>query len=407
MSKEVKVPVLPESVADATVAAWHKKAGETVQRDENLVDLETDKVVLEVPSPVSGTLKEITRDTGETVTSEEVLALIEEGESAEPAKESKEPDESEEQTEPSESSEKPESEREPAAKDQPASEPEPAAGPDTSKLSPATRRIVEQEAVDPQAVPATGRGGRLTKADVVRFLSQGGSRLEERVKMTRLRSRIAERMKEAQNTAAILTSFNEVNLKAVMDLRAKYKEQFEEQHGVKLGLMSFFVRAACDALRKYPIVNASLEGDEIIYHGYQDIGIAVSTERGLMVPVLRDAGTMTLAEIEHGVREYAAKARDGSIALEDLQGGTFTITNGGTFGSLLSTPLLNPPQSAILGMHAIKDRPVVEQGEILARPMMYVALSYDHRIIDGKDAVLFLVALKDALEDPSRLLLNL
>ncbi|HSM69589.1 MAG TPA: dihydrolipoyllysine-residue succinyltransferase, partial [Xanthomonadales bacterium] len=270
-----------------------------------------------------------------------------------------------------------------------------------------TRRIVDQESVDPQAVPATGRGGRLTKADVVRFLSQGGPRLEERVKMTRLRSRIAERMKEAQNTAAILTSFNEVNLKAVMDLRAKYKEQFEEQHGVKLGLMSFFVRAACDALRKYPIVNASLEGDEIIYHGYQDIGIAVSTERGLMVPVLRDAGVMTLADIERGIREYATKARDGSIELEDLQGGTFTITNGGTFGSLLSTPLLNPPQSAILGMHAIKDRPVVEQGEILARPMMYVALSYDHRIIDGKDAVLFLVALKDALEDPSRLLLNL
>ena len=397
MSKEVKVPVLPESVADATVAAWHKKAGETVQRDENLVDLETDKVVLEVPAPVSGTLKEITRDTGETVTSGEVLAVIEEGEAAEPAKEAQEQDESAASADASESRAKPEAEQEPAAKDRP----------DTSKLSPATRRIVEQEAVDPQAVPATGRGGRLTKADVVRFLSQGGSRLEERVKMTRLRSRIAERMKEAQNTAAILTSFNEVNLKAVMDLRAKYKEQFEEQHGVKLGLMSFFVRAACDALRKYPIVNASLDGDEIIYHGYQDIGIAVSTERGLMVPVLRDAGTMTLADVERGIREYATKARDGSIALEDLQGGTFTITNGGTFGSLLSTPLLNPPQSAILGMHAIKDRPVVEQGEILARPMMYVALSYDHRIIDGKDAVLFLVALKDALEDPSRLLLNL
>jgi 2-oxoglutarate dehydrogenase E2 component (dihydrolipoamide succinyltransferase) len=397
MSKEVKVPVLPESVADATVAAWHKKAGETVQRDENLVDLETDKVVLEVPAPVSGTLKEITRDTGETVTSGEVLAVIEEGEAAEPAKEAQEQDESAAPAEASESRAKSAAEQEPAAKDRP----------DTSKLSPATRRIVEQEAVDPQAVPATGRGGRLTKADVVRFLSQGGSRLEERVKMTRLRSRIAERMKEAQNTAAILTSFNEVNLKAVMDLRAKYKEQFEEQHGVKLGLMSFFVRAACDALRKYPIVNASLDGDEIIYHGYQDIGIAVSTERGLMVPVLRDAGTMTLADVERGIREYATKARDGRIALEDLQGGTFTITNGGTFGSLLSTPLLNPPQSAILGMHAIKDRPVVEQGEILARPMMYVALSYDHRIIDGKDAVLFLVALKDALEDPSRLLLNL
>jgi 2-oxoglutarate dehydrogenase E2 component (dihydrolipoamide succinyltransferase) len=407
MSKEVKVPVLPESVADATVAAWHKKAGETVQRDENLVDLETDKVVLEVPAPVSGTLKKITRGTGETVTSEEVLAVIEEGEAAEPAKQPQEPDESAEPAKASESPAKPEMEQEPAAKGQDAAAPGPAFRPDTSKLSPATRRIVEQEAVDPQAVPATGRGGRLTKADVVRHLSQGGSRLEERVKMTRLRSRIAERMKEAQNTAAILTSFNEVNLKAVMDLRARYKQQFEEQHGVKLGLMSFFVRAACDALRKYPVVNASLEGDEIVYHGYQDIGIAVSTERGLMVPVLRDAGAMTLADIEHAIRKYATKARDGSIELEDLQGGTFTITNGGTFGSLLSTPLLNPPQSAILGMHAIKERPVVEQGEILARPMMYLALSYDHRIIDGKDAVLFLVALKDTLEDPSRLLLNL
>jgi 2-oxoglutarate dehydrogenase E2 component (dihydrolipoamide succinyltransferase) len=278
---------------------------------------------------------------------------------------------------------------------------------DADKLSPATRRIVEQEGVDPADVPATGRGGRLTKGDVVQFLQQGGTRKEERVKMTRLRTRIAERMKEAQNTAAILTSFNEVNLKAVMGLRARYKEQFEQQHGVKLGLMSFFVRAACDALRKHPIVNASMEGDEIIYHGYQDIGIAVSTERGLMVPVLRDAGSMPLAHIERAIREYATKARDGSITLEDLQGGTFTITNGGTFGSLLSTPLLNPPQSAILGMHAIKDRPVVEEGEIVARPMMYVALSYDHRIVDGKDAVLFLVALKDALEDPARLLLNL
>jgi 2-oxoglutarate dehydrogenase E2 component (dihydrolipoamide succinyltransferase) len=403
MSKEVKVPVLPESVSDATVAAWHKKAGDTIQRDENLVDLETDKVVLEVPSPVTGTVKEIMRETGETVTSDEVLAVIEEGDVGN-AKESGSDDDSDAKGD--EGQDKQDAKQKEEA-GEPAQKPAPAKRDDTGGLSPATRRIVEQEGVDPGDVPASGRGGRLTKSDVVQFLKQGGARKEERVKMTRLRSRIAERMKEAQNTAAILTSFNEVNLKAVMELRAKYKEDFAERHGVKLGLMSFFVKAACDALRKHPIVNASMEGDEIVYHGYQDIGIAVSTERGLMVPVLRDAGSMSLAEIESGIREYASKAREGSISLEDLQGGTFTITNGGTFGSLLSTPLLNPPQSAILGMHTIKDRPVVEGSEIVARPMMYIALSYDHRIIDGKDAVLFLVALKDTLEDPARLLLNL
>ena len=381
MSIEVKVPVLPESVADATVAAWHKNPGESVYRDENLVDLETDKVVLEVPSPVDGVVSEIIRDTGETVTSEELLAVITEGVVEKPAS--------------TEAAPAPEEVKE---KDSSA---------DTSKLSPATRRLVDAEQVDPAEVPGSGRGGRLTKGDVVNFIKQGGARPQERVKMTRLRKRIAERMKEAQNTAAILTSFNEVDLKAVMDLRKKYKEAFAEQHGVKLGLMSFFVRAACDALRKHPVVNASLDGDEIVYHGYQDIGIAVSTDRGLMVPVLRNCENMSLADIERAIREYAAKARDGSISLEDLQGGTFSITNGGTFGSLLSTPLLNPPQSAILGMHNIKERPVVENGQIVARPMMFIALSYDHRIIDGKDAVLFLVALKDALEDPARLLLNL
>ena len=387
MSIEVKVPVLPESVEDATVAAWHKQPGDTVYRDENLVDLETDKVVLEVPAPVDGVLKEITRPSGETVMSNEVLAVIEEGAVEQPA---------------------PAAEAEAPAVEAPAAAAPPAA--DTSKLSPATRRIVEEEQVDPSQVPATGRGGRLTKGDVVNYLKHGapaGPRPEERVKMSRLRTRIAERMKEAQNTAAILTSFNEVDLKAVMDLRRRYKETFQEQHGVKLGLMSFFVKATCDALRKHPVVNASLEGEEIVYHGYQDIGIAVSTERGLMVPVLRSAEHMTLAEIEQGIRDFAVQAREGTIALEDLQGGTFTITNGGVFGSLLSTPLLNPPQSAILGMHTIKERPVVEEGQIVARPMMYIALSYDHRIIDGKDAVQFLVAVKDALEDPARLLLNL
>ena len=389
MSIEIKVPVLPESVADATVASWHKQAGDSIRRDENLVDLETDKVVLEVPSPVDGVIKKITRDTGETVTSGEVLGLIEEGTVEAVA-------------EPSEEAEETAAAKGPEA--------ETATATETAKPSPSARRVAEEEQADLGEVQGTGRGGRITKADVIKHVKGGsptGQRPEERVKMTRLRSRIAERMKEAQNTAAILTSFNEVDLKAVMDLRARYKEEFQHKHGVKLGLMSFFVKAVCEALRKHPIVNASLEGDEIVYHGYQDIGIAVSTERGLMVPILRNAEQLTLAEAENGIRDFAGRARDGSIALEDLQGGTFTITNGGTFGSLLSTPLLNPPQSAILGMHTIKERPAVVDGEIVARPMMYIALSYDHRIIDGKDAVLFLVAVKEALEDPARMLLNL
>jgi 2-oxoglutarate dehydrogenase E2 component (dihydrolipoamide succinyltransferase) len=386
MSTEIKVPVLPESVADATVALWHKKPGDSIRRDENLVDLETDKVVLEVPSPVDGVIGKILRDTGETVTSNELLGIIEEGvveAAAEPA----------ETTTPAEVTEAVQ-----------------ASAPDTAKLSPAARRVAEEEKADITRVAGTGRGGRITKGDVINYVNaadSSGPRPEERVKMTRLRSTIAQRMKQAQNTAAILTSFNEVDLKAVMDLRKKYKEAFLNEHGVKLGLMSFFVKAVCAALRKYPIVNASLEGDEIVYHGFQDIGIAVSTERGLMVPILRNAEVMSLAEAELSIREFAGRARDGSITLEDLQGGTFSITNGGTFGSLLSTPLLNPPQSAILGMHTIKERAVVDQGEIVVRPMMYIALSYDHRIIDGKDAVLFLVAIKDALEDPARLLLNL
>ena len=386
MSTEIKVPVLPESVADATVALWHKKPGESIRRDENLVDLETDKVVLEVPSPVDGVIGKILRDTGETVISNELLGIIEEG-VVEAAVET-------------------------AAVTSPAEPAEagPAPASDTAKLSPAARRVAEEEKADITRVAGTGRGGRITKGDVINYVNTAdttGPRPQERVKMTRLRSTIAERMKQAQNTAAILTSFNEVDLKAVMDLRKKYKEAFEKEHGVKLGLMSFFVKAVCAALRKYPIVNASLEGDEIVYHGYQDIGIAVSTERGLMVPILRNAELMTLDEAELSIREFAGRARDGSITLGDLQGGTFSITNGGTFGSLLSTPLLNPPQSAILGMHTIKERAVVDQGEIVVRPMMYIALSYDHRIIDGKDAVLFLVAIKDALEDPARLLLNL
>ncbi len=386
MSTEIKVPVLPESVADATVATWHKQAGESIQRDENLVDLETDKVVLEVPSPVDGVLEKIVRNSGETVTSGELLGVIKEG--------------------PVESS----SESAVVVSETTVSEDSTAEIPATSKLSPAARRVAEETEADVSQVAGTGRGGRITKADVVKYVRNDtaeGARPEERVRMTRLRSTIAQRMKEAQNSAAILTSFNEVNLKAVMDLRRKYKEEFEQKHGIKLGLMSFFVKAVCDALRKHPIVNASLEGDDIVYHGFQDIGIAVSTERGLMVPIIRNAEHMTLADTERSIREFASRARDGSITLADLQGGTFTITNGGIFGSLLSTPLLNPPQSAILGMHTIKERAIVDQGEIVARPMMYIALSYDHRIIDGKDAVLFLVAIKDALEDPARLLLNL
>jgi len=400
MSTEIKVPVLPESVADATVALWHKKPGDSIRRDENLVDLETDKVVLEVPSPVDGVISKILRDTGETVTSNELLGTIEEG-VVEAAKETEEAADSAETAETAETT-KPTAEADQGTVTRPAI--------DTAKLSPAARRIAEEEKTDISSVAGTGRGGRITKGDLinhVRDTDSSGPRPEERVKMTRLRSTIAERMKQAQNTAAILTSFNEVDLKAVMDLRKKYKEAFEKEHGVKLGLMSFFVKAVCAALRKYPVVNASLEGNEIVYHGYQDIGIAVSTERGLMVPILRNAELMTLAEAELGIREFAGRARDGSITLTDLQGGTFSITNGGTFGSLLSTPLLNPPQSAILGMHTIKDRAVVVEGEIVVRPMMYIALSYDHRIIDGKDAVLFLVAIKDALEVPARLLLNL
>jgi 2-oxoglutarate dehydrogenase E2 component (dihydrolipoamide succinyltransferase) len=402
MSIEIKVPALPESVADATVAAWHKKPGDSVRRDENLVDLETDKVVLEVPSPVDGVLKEIASDSGATVHANELLGVIEEGEVAA------------ETADPRASAEKPAEKAtvKPAAKTAKKAAPA-AAKAAASKavgqdLSPATRRIVEAEGVDSQQVPPSGRGGRLTKGDVVNYLKAGGAaRSEERVKMTRLRSRVAERMKAAQNTAAILTTFQEVDLKEVMDLRGRHKEEFELRHGTRLGLMSFFVRAACEALRKHPVVNASLDGDEIVYHGYMDIGIAVSTERGLMVPVLRNAESMSLAEIEEGIREYAAKARDGSMTLEDLQGGTFTITNGGTFGSMLSTPLLNPPQSAILGMHNIKERPIVVNGDIVVRPIMYLALSYDHRIIDGKDSVQFLFAIKEALEDPARLLLGL
>jgi 2-oxoglutarate dehydrogenase E2 component (dihydrolipoamide succinyltransferase) len=397
MTIEVKVPVLPESVEDATIASWHKQPGDTIRRDENLVDLETDKVVLEVPAPADGKIVELRGAEGDTVNSDDVIAVIEEGAVAD------EPEVTEPEDEPKDEAKKQAAAAEPEPK---ASAPKKAQAADT-RPSPSARRVAAEGQVDTAGVEGTGRGGRVTKGDVLNALRAGGSRREERVKMSRLRSRIAERMKEAQNTAAILTTFQEVDLKAIMDLRRRHQDEFTHRHGIKLGLMSFFVRACCDALRKFPVVNASIEGDEIVYHDYQDIGIAVSTERGLLVPVIRNAENLGLAELEQAIADYAEKAREGSISLDDLQGGTFSITNGGVFGSLMSTPLLNPPQSAILGMHTIKQRPVVVDGEVVVRPMMYLALSYDHRIIDGKDSVQFLVAVRDALEDPARLLLGL
>jgi 2-oxoglutarate dehydrogenase E2 component (dihydrolipoamide succinyltransferase) len=397
MTIEVKVPVLPESVEDATIATWHKKAGDTIRRDENLVDLETDKVVLEVPAPADGKIVELKADEGDTVHSDDLIAVIEPGE-VDAGSDSAGDKQDAEDVSPSDDGDHPPAET--GGEDDREAD-------GGARLSPSARRIAGQENVDPKSVEGTGRGGRVTKPDVMNFLQAGGSRREERVKMTRLRARIAERMKEAQNTAAILTTFQEVDLQAVMDLRRKHQEEFTRTHGIKLGLMSFFVKACTDALRKFPVVNASIEGDEIVYHNFQDIGIAVSTERGLMVPIIRNAENLGLAELETAIAEFAEKAREGAITLEDLQGGTFSITNGGVFGSLMSTPLLNPPQSAILGMHTIKQRPVVVDGEVVVRPMMYLALSYDHRIIDGKDSVQFLVAVKNALEDPARLLLGL
>ncbi len=398
MSTEVKVPVLPESVSDATIASWHKKVGDAVKRDENLVDLETDKVVLEVPSPVDGVLKEIKFQAGDTVTSQQVVALIEEGAVAEAGDEK-----------PAASAEEKKADAPQAAK---AATPA-AKKADTAELSPAGRRVAEQHGIDPAQVEGTGRGGRVTKEDLVNYMSgktgaaPSGARPEQRVAMTRIRQRIAERMMESKNSIAMLTSFNEVNLREVMKMRKAMGEQFEKAHGIKLGFMSFFVKAAANALQRFPIINASVDGNDIIYHGYADISIAVATDKGLVTPVLRNAESMSFAEVEQAIADYARKARDGKLALEDLQGGTFTITNGGTFGSLMSTPIVNPPQSAILGMHAIKERPVVENGQVVAAPMMYIALSYDHRIIDGKDAVLFLVDIKNQLENPHRMLLGM
>ena len=390
---DVKVPMLSESVSEGTLLEWKKKVGEAVARDEILIDIETDKVVLEVPSPQAGVLVEIIAQNGETVAAEQVLARIDTAATASASAET------------------------PAAA--PAPEAAPAAA-QTNAAMPAAAKLAAETGVDVNALQGSGRDGRVLKEDVQNAAAKpaaapaaapapvpAGARPEQRVPMSRLRARVAERLLASQQENAILTTFNEVNMKPIMDLRAKYKEKFEKEHGVKLGFMSFFVKAAVAALKKYPVVNASVDGSDIVYHGYFDIGIAIGSPRGLVVPILRDANQMSIADIEQAIVDYAKKAKDGKIALEDLTGGTFSITNGGTFGSMMSTPIINPPQSAILGMHATKERAVVENGQVVVRPMMYLALSYDHRIIDGREAVLTLVAIKDALEDPARLLLDL
>ncbi|MCU7874556.1 MAG: 2-oxoglutarate dehydrogenase complex dihydrolipoyllysine-residue succinyltransferase [Candidatus Thiodiazotropha sp. (ex Lucinoma borealis)] len=397
MSIELRVPQLPESVSDATILSWHKQPGEHVNQDETLVDLETDKVVLEVPAPQSGTLKEIRFKEGETVQAEDVLGILEAG--AAPQKEHPTSTHSDQEA---------------------------------PVLSPAVRRLVSESGIDPSTIQGSGKNGRIVKTDVEAALAAQQSsttstqaqsqqatssppakstvssgRIEERVPMTRLRKRVAERLVEAQQTAAILTTFNEVNLQAVSDLRVKYREVFEKRHDVRLGFMSFFVKAAVEALKQFPIINATIDDADILYHGYFDIGIAVSSPRGLVVPILRDADQLSFAAVEQRIKDFGTKAKEGSLSYDDLTGGTFSITNGGIFGSMLSTPILNPPQSAILGMHSIQQRPMAENGEVVVRPMMYLALSYDHRIIDGRDAVQFLVTIKQLLEDPSRLLLEI
>ncbi|MFC3656002.1 dihydrolipoyllysine-residue succinyltransferase [Xanthomonas hyacinthi] len=405
MATEVKVPVLPESVSDATIASWHKKAGDAVKRDENLVDLETDKVVLEVPSPVDGVLKEIKFEAGATVTSSQLLAIIEEGATAAAAPAAaKAADAPTPEAPKAAAAEAPKA----AAKVESAK----AAG-DVSSLPPGARFSAITEGVDPAQVDGTGRRGAVTKEDILNYAKNGGAgkaagaRAEERVPMTRVRKRIAERLMQSKNTTAMLTTFNEVNLAKVSAARKELQDEFQKAHGIKLGFMSFFVKAAANALQRFPLVNASIDGEDVIYHGYSDISIAVSTEKGLVTPVLRNVERQSFADIEQGIADYAKKARDGKLSLEELQGGTFTVTNGGTFGSLLSTPIINPPQSAILGMHAIKERPIAENGQVVIAPMMYLALSYDHRIIDGKDSVQFLVDIKNQLENPGRMLFGL
>jgi len=443
MSTDITVPQLPESVSDATVASWTKKKGEAVKRDEVLVELETDKVVLEVPAPADGVLEEILHDEGDTVTADTVLGRVTEGAAA-TAGDGAAPTQ-EEQPSARESGEV-------ARQEAPTDE---AVGDADAKMGPAARKLIAENNLDPARIAGSGKEGRITKEDVLKHLEGGsaapaqakqaapapareappaatprtaesakapspaesagkagvsyapGERPERRVPMTRLRARIAERLLQARQDTAMLTTFNEVDMQPVMDLRARYKDRFEKAHGVKLGFMSFFVTAAAEALKRFPDINASIDGSDIVYHGYCDVGIAVSSERGLVVPILRDAETLAMAEIERQIRDFGARAHEGRIGIEEMTGGTFTLTNGGVFGSLVSTPILNPPQSAILGMHKIQERPVAENGEVVIRPMMYLALSYDHRIVDGKDSVQFLVNIKELLEDPARLLLDL
>lgn len=400
MAIEVKVPLLPESITDATVSTWHKKAGDKVSRDENIVDLETDKVMLEVPSPTDGILKEIIKGTGSTVQAQEVIAVIEAGA-------------------PEQTSAKP-AQKEAAAAPKAAetgSQDVAVAAPQTvAPMGPSVRRAAAEHGVDVSQVVGTGKGGRITKENVL-AASKGspmlpaasvlsGARPEQRVPMTRIRTRIAERLLDVTQNTAMLTTFNEINMAPVMDIRSRYRDKFEKKYNVRLGFMSFFVKACVEALKRSPVVNASIDGNDIVYHGYFDIGVAVSTERGLIVPILRDVDKMSMAEIEAKIAESAEKARTGKLTLEEMQGGTFTITNGGVFGSLMATPIINAPQCAILGMHKIQERPVVENGQIVIRPMMYVALSYDHRLIDGKESVTFLVSIKELLEDPTRLILE-
>ncbi len=436
MSIEVRVPTLPESVADATLVTWHKKPGDPVKAGENLVDLETDKIVLEIPAPADGVMGAILRGDGETVTTGDLIATLEAA-GVQPA---------------AAAAATPASAVAAAAPVAAVARPAPAvaatAAPaatviDLEGLSPAVRRLVAENNLDIGKVPGSGRDGRVTKADVLAYLNNPApaataasaaapvarvasavvepavpsaapsippdarGRLEQRVPMTRLRTRIAERLVEAQQTAALLTTFNEVNMKPVMDLRTRYKDKFEKQFGVRLGIMSFFVKAVIEALKRFPAVNGSIDGNDIIYHGYYDIGIAVSSPRGLVVPIVRDADQLSFADIERAINDLGERARQGTLTMEDLSGGTFSITNGGVFGSLMSTPILNPPQSGILGMHKVMDRAMVENGQVVIRPMMYVALTYDHRIIDGREAVSSLVAIKEGLEDPARLLLQL
>ena len=419
MTIEIKAPTFPESVQDGTVATWHKKPGEYAARDELIVDIETDKVVLEVVAPANGSISEIVKDEGDTVLSQEVLGKFEEGEAK--------------QSDTQSDSGKSETQSD-SGKEEKSSEPATSESSGEDKLlSPAARKLAEENNLEPNAIEGSGKGGRVTKEDVAKHLktqsepkagresdakaapapepqvaAPQGDRPEKPVPMTRLRKRIAERLLEASNSTAMLTTFNEVNMAPIMDLRARYKDKFEKTHdGTRLGFMGFFVKASVEALRRFPAVNASLDNNDVVYHGYQDVGVAVSTEKGLVVPVLRNAETMSLANIENTIRDYGKRAQEGKLGIEEMTGGTFTITNGGVFGSLLSTPILNMPQSAILGMHKIQERPMAVNGEVKILPMMYLAVSYDHRLLDGKEAVQFLVTIKELLEDPARILLEI